>query len=325
MTIEGPFDIVAPRDDGIEANGFHHLVVRGVTAHDCGESGIQFNWCEFVTVEDCTCTGNARLGWFSGISVYQCREIAGDAATKGFRTIVRNNVCRDNWTHEGIASDGNGIIIDDMNSTQDTSFPPYPHPTLVENNLCTGNGGKGIAIHWSDHATVRNNTVAGNNGDPRNDATWRGDLSNQSASHNSYVGNVCVCDPATNPHSTAIGNYGPENTGNEWTMNLAWPPERALNADGANNRIAGTLVADPELVDFVPTNPAAAAIGWRPGVRALPRRRRPRCTRRSSPAMRRAASSPIRRPTSSAPSSSFRSPAPSPRCGSTAPTRRRRP
>ena len=270
VTIEGRSTSSRRRDDGIEANGFHHLVVRGVTAHDCGESGIQFNWCEFVTVEECTCHGNARLGWFSGISVYQCREIAGDAATSGFRTIVRNNVCRDNWTHEGTASDGNGIIIDDMNSTQDTSFPPYPHPTLVENNLCTGNGGKGIAIHWSDHATVRNNTVAGNNGDPRNDATWRGDLSNQSASHNSYVGNVCVCDPATNPHSTAIGNYGPENTGNEWTMNLAWPPERALNTDGANNRIAGTLVADPELVDFAPTNPAAAAIGWRPGVRALP-------------------------------------------------------
>jgi parallel beta-helix repeat protein len=281
VTIDGPFDIVAPRDDGIEGNGVHHAVIRGVIAHDCGESGIQFNWSEFLTIENCITYRNARLSWYSGISVYQCREIGGAGPEP--RTVIRGNVCYDNWTFAGAATDGNGIIVDDNNSTQDSGFPAWRHQTLVENNLCFRNGGKGIAIAWSDFTTVRRNTTFGNNGDPRNTATWRGDISVQSSRDCTVTGNIAVADPTTHASSTALGAYGGENARNIWSANIAWPTSRALNRDGANNQFGGTTIADPQLpgttkpkpaqgtvafvaADWLPAAAPAADKGWRPAA-----------------------------------------------------------
>ena len=50
MTIDG-FDIGGARGDGIEANNVHHINVLNNTIHGSGESGIQFNWSEFIRVE----------------------------------------------------------------------------------------------------------------------------------------------------------------------------------------------------------------------------------------------------------------------------------
>jgi parallel beta-helix repeat protein len=267
VTVEGPFDIVAPRDDGIEGNDVMRATVRGVTCHDCGESGIQFNWSEWITIERCIVYKNARLSWYSGISVYQCRNLSGDKTTPGPRTIIRGNICHDNWTFAGAATDGNGIIVDDNNSTQDSAFPAWRFPTLVENNLCYRNGGKGIAVAWSDFTTVRRNTCVGNNGDPRNDATWRGDISVQSSRDCIVEDNIAVVDPTTHPSSTALGAYGGENARNVWRGNFAFGGPLVKREPTANNPIPATanrLGVDPQLVMYVPNNPAAAAAGWRP-------------------------------------------------------------
>jgi parallel beta-helix repeat protein len=273
VTVEGPFDIVAPRDDGIEGNGVLRAVVRGVICHDCGESGIQFNWSEWLTIENCRAYRNARLSWYSGISVYQCRNLSGDTTTPGPRTVIRGNVCYENWTYAGAATDGNGIIVDDMNSTQDSAFPAWRFPTLVENNLCYRNGGKGIAVAWSDFTTVRRNTVLWNNGDPRNGATWRGDLSVQSSRDCVIEDNIAIVDPATHPSSTALGAYGGENARNVWRGNFAFGGPLVKREPTANNPIPATankLGVDPQLVNFVPSNPAAAAAGWRPVAAPAP-------------------------------------------------------
>lgn len=274
VTIDGlvdgvpSLDIVAVQDDGIEGNNVHHAVVRGVVAHGCGESGIQFNWSEWITVEDCVCYDNAHLSWYSGISVYQCRELSDDGS--GFRTIIRRNVCYENVTDAGVGAhtDGNGIIIDDNRHTQGDLRLPYPHATLVENNLCYRNGSKGIAIAWSDNVTVRNNTVAFNNRDRGNTATWRGDLSDQSGVGCVFEDNIAVCDPATHARSTALGEYGLDGRGtNVWRRNMAWPAARATYVEWNGNRqpASGYVVADPQLdANWIPANPAAASMGWRP-------------------------------------------------------------
>lgn len=255
VTIQG-FDISGSGGgDGIEANDVHHIQILDNIVHGNGESGIQTNWAEFITIEGNTTYDNASGGWFSGISLYQTRNITGDTETEGFRTIVRNNISYDNVTEKGAHTDGNGIIIDDFQSTQTSGHGNYDYPTLVENNLVYNNGGKGIAVHWSDNVTVRNNTAWHNNLDNRNDGTWRGELSNQDSNGTTWINNIAVADPSANPDNTAIGFYG-NNDNVEWLNNLSFngrDGDASMRLDGGNAAPAASdgnlLGVDPRFVD----------------------------------------------------------------------------
>lgn len=239
VTVKG-FDIKGGGGDGLEGNGVHHVKVLGNVVHDSGESGIQFNQSEFLTIEGNETYGNASSGWFSGISIYQARNITGDTTTDGFRTIVRNNVSHDNITKSGQHTDGNGIIIDDFQSTQAGGNPNYIYPTLVEGNLVYDNGGKGIQVTWSDYVTVRNNTAYHNNQDALNSGTWRGELSNSQSSNNTWVNNIAVADRQTNSNNTAIDNTsygGYANKGTVWYNNVTFngaSGQASVKTDGGN-------------------------------------------------------------------------------------------
>ena len=126
VVVDG-FDIGGGNGDGIEANDVHHVQILNNKVHDSGESGIQFNRSDFITIEGNETYNNASSGWFSGISIYQNRNITGDTSTTGFRTIVRNNISHDNVTKTGAHTDGNGIIIDDFQSTQTSGHPNYTY------------------------------------------------------------------------------------------------------------------------------------------------------------------------------------------------------
>ncbi|MGD9862001.1 MAG: nitrous oxide reductase family maturation protein NosD [Pseudodonghicola sp.] len=258
VTING-FEIVGANGDGIEANNVHHISVLNNTVHGSGESGIQFNWSEFIRIEGNTTYGNATDGWFSGISIYQNRNITGDTTTEGFRTIVRNNISYDNVTETGQHTDGNGIIIDDFQSTQTGGYPSYTYPTLVENNLVYENGGKGIQVTWSDYVTVRNNTAYHNNQDDLNSGTWRGEISNSQSSNNTFVNNIMVADPSVNANNTAIDNtsYGGYSNDNVvWANNLTFngtDGKASVRTDGGNAmpaaRDGNLLGVNPDFVD----------------------------------------------------------------------------
>ena len=254
VIVEG-FDIAGARGDGIEANGVHHVEVLNNVLHGNGESGIQFNYSDFITVEGNTTFGNASDGWFSGISIYQNRNITGDTKTEGFRTIVRDNVSYDNVTRGGQHTDGNGIIIDDFQSTQTAGYPNYTYPTLVENNLVYENGGKGIQVTWSDNVTVRGNTAYHNNLDLQNSGTWRGELSNSQSSGNTWVNNIAVADPSRNSNNTAIDDTsygGYSNDGVVWKNNLTFdgqPGRASVRTDGGNE---GPRAADGNLLGVDP-------------------------------------------------------------------------
>ncbi len=270
VTIEG-FDIVGGTGHGIDVQDSAYTLIRNNTVHDSGGSGIQFNYSEFIVIEGNTTFGNAGTnGWHtSGISVYQNRNITGDTETPGFRTIVRDNISYNNITLpvvKGDHTDGNGIIIDDFQSTQTTGFPNYTFPTLVENNLAFGNGSKGIQVTWSDFVTVRGNTVAFNNVDNLNLGTWRGELSNQQSSNNTWIDNIAVTNPAFNSHNTAIGNYsygGYVNQNVVWENNLTFngtPGQPSFKTDGGNN---APLAADGNLLGVNPLFLNAAAFDFR--------------------------------------------------------------
>jgi serralysin len=239
VTIDG-FDIKGGNGDGIEANNVHHVSILNNKVHDSGESGIQFNYSDFVKIVGNETYNNASSGWFSGISIYENRNITGDTSTTGYRNIVQNNISHDNVTKTGAHTDGNGIIIDDFQSTQTDGHPNYTFKTLVDNNLVYENGGKGIQVAWSDSVTVQNNTAYHNNQDPLNDGTWRGELSNAQSSNNTWVNNVAVADPSVNKNNTAVDNtsYGGYTNANVvWANNNTYngtAGQASVRTDGGN-------------------------------------------------------------------------------------------
>ncbi len=254
VTIDG-FDIQGNGGDGIEANSVHHISILNNTVHDNGESGIQFNYSEFIRVEGNETYNNASDGWFSGISIYQNRNVSGDTTSEGFRTIIRNNVTHDNVTYSGEHTDGNGIIIDDFQSTQTSGYPNYIYPTLVEGNIAYGNGGKGIQVTWSDYVTVTGNTAYHNNVDMQNGGTWRGEISNAQSSNNTFVNNIAVADPEINSNNTAIDNnsYGGYSNDNvTWENNVVY------------NGRAGVLSVSNDGNNSVPTASDGNLIGVNP-------------------------------------------------------------
>lgn len=269
-TVEG-FDLQGP-NHGIFNEGVHHITMRGNFAHDCGNSGMGAMHSDFVTIEGNECARCASLTWDSGISVYQPWSLTGDNTTK-LRIVVRDNVCHDNITapQSGLHTDGNGIIMDDFRNLQNGSpqSGKYEFGFLVENNLCYGNGGKGIQIAWSNNGVVRRNTVIGNN---RDSANWGtdplADLSSQDSHGNRYEGNLAVADRSLRASHAAIGyNYG--STKGQFVGNATWagtPGDGAVmkhNAGDAGTWTDNLLGVDPKLVDYAPTNPALANIGWR--------------------------------------------------------------
>ncbi|WP_037370997.1 cadherin-like domain-containing protein [Salipiger mucosus] len=258
ITIDG-FEITGSAYHGIEAQNSHHISMLNNISHDNGASGLSAIWGEFYLIEGNTTYGNAASDWFSGISVYENRNITGDTETTGYRTIIRNNVSYDNVTENGQHTDGNGIIIDDFQSTQNSAFPSYTYPTLVENNLVYENGGKGIQVIWSDNVTVRGNTAYHNNQDLQNTGTWRGEISNSQSSNNTFVNNIAVVDPSVHPENTAIDNnsYGGYTNDNVvWANNLTYTGtagEASVKTDGGNampSAADGNLLGvDPGFID----------------------------------------------------------------------------
>lgn len=261
VTING-FDIGGANGDGIEANNVHHVSILNNKVHGSGESGIQFNQSDFIRIEGNETYNNASTGWFSGISIYQNRNITGDTSTDGYRTIVRNNISHDNVTKSGAHTDGNGIIIDDFQSTQTSGHPNYTFKTLVENNLVYENGGKGIQVTWSDSVTVKNNTAYHNNQDPQNTGTWRGELSNSASSNNTWVNNIAVADPSINKNNTAIDNTSTDSYKNSnvvWANNITYngtAGQASVKTDGGN---AMPSAADGNKLGVDPKFAAAAS------------------------------------------------------------------
>ncbi|MBX4941018.1 M10 family metallopeptidase C-terminal domain-containing protein [Rhizobium binae] len=239
VAVQG-FEVYGSDSHGIVGDGVHHVKIANNVSHDNGASGIAFAGSDFITIEGNETYKNASAGWFSGISLYQNRNITGAPDDGSFRNIIRNNISHDNVTKTGAHTDGNGIIIDDFQSTQTSGHPNYTFKTLVDNNLVYENGSKGIQVTWSDSVTVKNNTAYHNNQDPLNDGTWRGELSNAQSSNNTWVNNVAVADPSINKNNTAVDNtsYGGYTNKNiVWANNITYngtAGQASVKTDGGN-------------------------------------------------------------------------------------------
>lgn len=192
-------DITAPGHgktapwSGIYIKEAHHVNVTNNYVHDAGCSGIQTESADYINIMSNRVAHNAKETFnnifCSGISTHENLDSDTLTGTKMWvhHNIVygNTNVKRPDCVSPCTNSDGNGIIIDDTRRTQ-TDYNAYKGKTLVKNNVVFNNGGRGIAIFYSDNVDVLSNTVYQNNKDP-DEGAWRpGEIGV------SYSGNINV-------------------------------------------------------------------------------------------------------------------------------------
>jgi parallel beta-helix repeat protein len=291
VVIDG-FDVQAGGNGhGIEAtfingnsanNGPHHISIINNASHQNAGSGIGVAYGDFYRIEDNVCYGNCATNPYqgSGISIYAARSVPG--SNEPFRNFIRRNLCHDNMAldlpgfPEPPHSDGNGIIIDDLINSQSLHpAGPYLFKTLVENNVCYRNGGRGVHIFLSNRVLVRNNTAYHNNCDPKNPGTWRGELSNVCSSDTTWVNNIGVADLGTNKRNTAINEGSTARVKSErvaWHNNLTFdgrPGSQSVAADPTKSILGNQnlLGIDPQFAQHEVT--AASHLKLRPNSPAV--------------------------------------------------------
>ncbi|MEM9652407.1 MAG: right-handed parallel beta-helix repeat-containing protein [Actinomycetota bacterium] len=154
------------RDDSIHGSGVfgkdgsHDIVVSDNYIEGFGGAGVSFVRSSRITVERNEVRNNAARSFFqgSGISLF---EAEGPLRPNGgYANVIRANHVVGNYngvpSREGRLTDGNCIIIDFFNETN------YQGSTLVENNVCVENGGRGVHVFYSSNVVARNNTLIRN-------------------------------------------------------------------------------------------------------------------------------------------------------------------
>lgn len=166
--------------------GTHHIRILNNVIHDYGTGGIISLDCDYLHLEGNAVYKNAHTSPYGGSGISLCRAFDFDDAP-GYHNVIRRNVCFDNEnkvivlvTSGGTGhtlTDGNGIIIDVFKRSrvdylkphgEDRNGPttPYRGRTLVEDNVCYDNGGRGIHVFRSERVDVINNTCYQNQRTP---------------------------------------------------------------------------------------------------------------------------------------------------------------
>jgi hypothetical protein len=262
---------------GTPVSRAHHVTIHDNRVHDFGGGGIGAIGADYLTIENNVSYGNARWSPYgtSGISVYQLWNSDGVGGSDGdlpYKNVIRNNSSYENRNVIGTVinpdtgvcnasaatiTDGNGIIIDDARNSQPRSYAapgPYRGRTLVENNVVSSNGGRGINVFSSDHVDVVNNTSA-YNALSDDTAMVKSDITSEVSVVNArdveFVNNVIV---ARNDREASLV-YSTNGTADTSTVrfdrNLVFGGTAFASGAGANNIVGrDPLFVDPMVGDF---------------------------------------------------------------------------
>ncbi len=241
-------------DNGIGIRGnesgqiSHHISVVNSDIHGFPGAGIYTYWADYVNLEGNVIHDNALWSKYanSGISLYQNVNLD---ASSNFHNVIRGNLVYKNENRVkffvvGEITDGNCIIIDDGRNTQNNSpYPAYKGSTLVENNVCFDNGGRGVHVFSSDNVLARNNTLFK---DLRTPNINDGELTAIDASNVRFVNNVVY----TADGRRANGTFN--------ATNIVFERNLYFNTTDIPNKAADDLIGlDPQFVQ-PSTDPASA-------------------------------------------------------------------
>ncbi len=156
--------------DGLYSGGAqnHHVRIIGNTISGYGAGGIPVTGTSHVEIRDNVVFDVAKIdaNQHSGISIFEpANQGFGDDSSGYSNYITGNTVYRvENTVPDprlGRITDGNCIIMD---LTRETG---YTGRTLISNNLCVDNGGRGVQVYRSAFVDVVNNTLYGNSRSPQ--------------------------------------------------------------------------------------------------------------------------------------------------------------
>jgi parallel beta-helix repeat protein len=257
----------------------HHIWVMNSTVHDCGLAGLALNNSEYFYVIHNVVYGNSNTSGYqgSGISIYEPENLSGYTPTGTDLTyspcaiVIAFNVSHDNacltCAADGAHTDGNGIILDDWEHTQNTDAP-YTGQGLVIGNLAYHNGGKGIHSFHSGRILIADNTAYANNWDTQNSGTWRGEINVQSSHDVTVTNNVAWATPGSGVlanNSPFLGQASTSNT-NSWSNNISYGANNNFGSPDSFPSPANKAGVDPKLVDATGGNfalaPGSPAIGF---------------------------------------------------------------
>lgn len=175
---------------GFSVNGGapHHIVVADNIVHDMCGAGIGTGGADYVTIEGNTVYNNCNWSKWENSGISMNGGVNYDNAP-GFHNFIRRNRIYNNIAYYELPSKlGNNIHTDSNAIIIDVQFETGP-ATLIENNLCYGNGGRGVHVFRSSNVTAQNNTCYKNCQDPY---TRDGELSSGKASNVLFVNNIAV-------------------------------------------------------------------------------------------------------------------------------------
>lgn len=233
--------------------GSHHVSISGNYVHDSGCAGIQTLHSDYVNIMANRVANNSKDTWnrvyCSGISNHEDLDSDGYTGTKMW---IQNNIVygntntpTPNCSGSGCYnSDGSGIIIDDNRRTQ-TDGQSYKGNTLVTNNVIFNNGGRGIAIYYSNNVDILNNTLYKNNQD-RYEGAWRpGEIGITYSGRINAYSNILYSDGLYGSNMTGVhvslsasdnNGWGPVNADYNLFFNPQW--DQSQPTFGRNNAVA---------------------------------------------------------------------------------------
>jgi parallel beta-helix repeat protein len=261
-----------PSSGGLDANErSHHIRMRSNFIHDIPGDAIGAGHADYIELENNT-VYNSSWGWIpddpsrgyaqSAIGLYQMTD--ADQSAPGIRNIVRGNVVFDVYNtrpfiYANAITDGNCFILDDTRHTQefgaavkDGFTAPYTGTTLVENNLCVDNGGRGIHVFLSDNVIARNNTLYKNNRTPG----VLGELSVSESGNVGFYNNIIHAAEGSN----AIIN--------DRSTNVQMRNNLLFGTDRTDANVGNLIKADPEFVN-PSTDLGVADFSLQPGSPAI--------------------------------------------------------
>jgi hypothetical protein len=152
---------------GVELLEAHHVRIADNWIHDVGGAGFASIFSNHFDVVTNVVWSTSFWNFYqtSGISSFQSKNVGGPNESDGYSIRIRNNVVHsvENVTRppKGTdVTDGNCIIVDEHRTFA------YAGSTLVDNNLCYNNGGRGINVLRGDKVTIVNNTLYHNLNSP---------------------------------------------------------------------------------------------------------------------------------------------------------------